>query len=152
MSTSSEKMITLLSSDGEEFVVEEAVALQSQTIKHMIQDGRANQSIPLPNVTGKTLSKVVEYCKKHTSDESKEIELGAWDAEFTKVDQNTLFDVLLASKYLDIKDLLDLVCLTVTNMIKGKTLEELGKIFHIKNDFTPEEEEQVRRENPWLSE
>ncbi|KAJ4826758.1 SKP1-like protein 4 [Turnera subulata] len=60
-------MITLLSSDGEEFVVEEAVALQSQTIKHMIEDGCANQSIPLPNVTGHTLSKVVEYCKKHTS-------------------------------------------------------------------------------------
>ncbi|KAJ4831232.1 hypothetical protein Tsubulata_028248 [Turnera subulata] len=96
MFTSSEKMITLMSSDGEDFVVEEAVALQSQTIKHMIEDGYANQSIPLPNVTGHTMSKDLEYCKRPTSfSEKKEIELKAWDAEFTKGDQDTLFDVLL---------------------------------------------------------
>ncbi|KAJ4835034.1 hypothetical protein Tsubulata_048264 [Turnera subulata] len=146
MSTSSEKMITLLSSDGEEFVVEEAVAFQSQTIKHMIEDGCADQSIPLPNVPGRTLSKVVEYCKKHTSsDENKEPELMAWDVEFTKVDQDTLFDVLLASNFLDIKNLLDLVCQTVAVMIK-----EIHKTFHIKNDYTAEEE--VRRENQWAFE
>lgn len=32
-------------------------------------------------------------------------------------------------------------------MIKGKTPEELRKHFNIVNDFTPEEEEAVRREN-----
>jgi len=32
-------------------------------------------------------------------------------------------------------------------MIKGKTPEEIRKTFNIKNDFTPEEEEEVRREN-----
>jgi hypothetical protein len=29
----------------------------------------------------------------------------------------------------------------------GKTPEEIRKTFNIKNDFTPEEEEEVRREN-----
>ncbi|KAJ4830426.1 hypothetical protein Tsubulata_032911 [Turnera subulata] len=72
--------------------------------------------------------------------------------EFTKVDQDTLFDVLLASNYLDIKNLLDLVCQTVADMIKGKTTEEIRKTFHIKNDYTPEEEEEVRRENQWAFE
>ncbi|KAJ4825247.1 SKP1-like protein 1B [Turnera subulata] len=147
-------MITLLSSDGEEFVVEEAVALQSQTIKHMIEDGCANQRIPLPNVTGHTLSKVIEYCKKHTStsSENKETELKDWDTEFTRVDQNTLFDVLLASNYLDIKNLLDFLCQTVADMMKGRTTEEIRRTFHIKNDYTPEEEEEVRRENQWAFE
>lgn len=34
-------------------------------------------------------------------------------------------------------------------MIKGNTPEEIRKAFNIKNDFTTEEEEEVRRENQW---
>lgn len=34
-------------------------------------------------------------------------------------------------------------------MIKGKSPEEIRKTFNITNDFTPEEEEQIRRENEW---
>lgn len=43
---------------------------------------------------------------------------------------------------LDIPDTLDsdVGCKTVANMIKGKTPEEIRKLFNIVNDFTPEEE------------
>jgi len=34
-------------------------------------------------------------------------------------------------------------------MIKGKTPDEIRETFNITNDFTPEEEEQIRRENEW---
>lgn len=34
----------------------------------------------------------------------------------------------------------------------GKTPEEIRKTFNIRNDFTPEEEEEVRRENQWAFE
>ena len=37
-------------------------------------------------------------------------------------------------------------------MIKGKTPEEIRKTFNIKNDFSPEEEEQIRKENEWCEE
>lgn len=57
-----------------------------------------------------------------------------------------------AANYLNIKSLLDLTCQTVADMIKGKTPEEIRKTFNIKNDFTPEEEEEVRRENAWAFE
>jgi hypothetical protein len=57
-----------------------------------------------------------------------------------------------AANYLHIKNLLDLTCQTVADMIKGKTPEEIRKTFNIKNDFTPEEEEEVRRENQWAFE
>jgi len=40
-------------------------------------------------------------------------------------------------------------CKTVANMIKGKSVEEIRKTFNIVNDFTPEEEEQIRKENEW---
>jgi len=34
-------------------------------------------------------------------------------------------------------------------MIKGKTPDEIRETFNIVNDFTPEEEAQVRAENTW---
>ena len=63
--------------------------------------------MPLPNVPGKILSKVIEYCKFHVDnsrDSSKpsssqgvksEEEIKAWDADFMKIDQSTLFEVIL---------------------------------------------------------
>ncbi|PHT97004.1 SKP1-like protein 14 [Capsicum chinense] len=57
-----------------------------------------------------------------------------------------------AINYLNIKSLLDLTCQTVADMIKEKTPEEIRKTFNIKNNLTPEEEEEVRRETAWAIE
>ncbi|KAL5052905.1 hypothetical protein RYX36_033587 [Vicia faba] len=96
-------------------------------------------------------SRVIEFCKKHidvvTADKPSEDELKAWDAEFVKVDQVTLFELTLAVNYLNIKNLLDLACRTIADMIKGNTPVEIRMTFNIKNDFTPEEEEEVCCEN-----
>ena len=73
-------------------------------------------------------------------------------ANYVTVEQDILFELILAANYLDIKPLLDLTCATVASMIKGKTPEEIRKIFNIVNDFTPEEEAQVREENKWCEE
>ncbi|XP_058734545.1 SKP1-like protein 1A isoform X2 [Vicia villosa] len=124
MASTSAKKINLKSSDGDIFVIDEAVALESQTIKHMIEDDCADETgIPLPNVTSKILAKVIEYCNKHVDAANSdgrsvdEDEIKNWDAEFVKVDQQTLFDLILAANYLDIKSLLDLTCKTVADMI-----------------------------------
>ncbi|GMP59000.1 hypothetical protein CsSME_00022454 [Camellia sinensis var. sinensis] len=70
---SSSKKIMLKSSNGEAFEVKESVALESQTIKHMIKDDCAHSVSPLPNVTSKIPTKVIEYCKKHD-------DLKTWDS------------------------------------------------------------------------
>ncbi|OVA10205.1 SKP1 component [Macleaya cordata] len=151
---STKKVITLKSSDGETFDVDEAVAVESETIKQMMEDGCADGSIPLPNMTGNILAKVIEYCKKHVVETSKEEgeDLKEWDAEFVKVDQGTLFNLISAANYLNIKNLLDLTCQTVADMMKGKTREEIRRTFKIVNDLTPEEEEEVRRDIQWAFE
>lgn len=155
--------VVLQSQDGVDFKVEVKVAKMSETIKNLIEDAGIDAPIPLPNVTGKILSKVVEYCKYHTEnptlvkndekkDEKRTDDIIGWDLDFCKVDQPMLFELILAANYLDVKELLDLTCKTVANMIKGKTPDEIRRTFNIKNDFTPEEEEQVRKENEWCEE
>ncbi|KAL1298764.1 hypothetical protein HN51_043068 [Arachis hypogaea] len=119
------KKITLKSSDGEAFEVDETVALESQTIKHMIEDDCADSGIPLPNVTSKILAKVIEYCKKHVDAAASEEDLKMWDAEFVKVDQATLFDLILAANYLNIKSLLDLTCQTVAGQDSGGDSQDI---------------------------
>ena len=93
-------MITLRSYDDETFDIDETVAVELQTIKHMMEDGCAGSEIPVPNVTGKILAKVIEYCKKHVEsgkaeEQAASDDLKAWDADFVKVDQSTLFDIIL---------------------------------------------------------
>merc|ERR1712179_174444 len=112
--------------------------------------------VPLPNVNSAILRKVILWATYHKDDpplpeddenkEKRTDDISSWDADFLKVDQGTLFELILAANYLDIKGLLDVTCKTAANMIKGKTPEEIRKTFNIKNDFTPSEEEQVRKE------
>ncbi|KAI9181312.1 hypothetical protein LWI28_013716 [Acer negundo] len=140
MSTS--RKITLKSSDGEALEKDEAVALESQMIKQIIKDDCADNGILLPEVTSKILYKIIEYCKKQVeSPKSNDCatsavdnHLKAWDAEFVKVDQDTLFDLILAANYLNIKSLLDLTYQTVLDLTDGKTVEELIKWYNMKVD------------------
>ncbi|KAA3462825.1 SKP1-like protein 1A [Gossypium australe] len=129
-------------SDGETFEVEEAVALQSPTIKNLYENSCPGNVIPVPGVTGNILSKVIDYGQKHvdaaTGKENISVdELKAWDDDFVKVDQKTLFDLILAARSLNIESLLDLTGRTVANMIKGKTADEIRTTFNIKNDLEP---------------
>ncbi|XP_044508440.1 SKP1-like protein 1B [Mangifera indica] len=149
MSTS--RKITLTSSNREAFEVDEVVALESQMIKQKIEDGDADDGIPLPNVTSKILLKVIEYCKKHVeATESDDLE--TWDAEFVKVDRATLIDLTNAAHYLKIKSLVELTCQTFADKIRGQPTQGIRETFNVENDFTPEELEEVRRENKWAFE
>merc|ERR1712035_150005 len=139
---------------------------QSVTIKTMLDDlgmeDDDDEVVPLPNVNAAILRKVIQWATYHKDDpplpeddenkEKRTDDICSWDADFLKVDQGTLFEFSLAASYLDIKGLLDVTCKTVANMIKGKTPEEIRKTFNIKNDFTEEEEAQVRKENQWCEE
>ena len=68
------------------------------------------------------------------------------------LEQEALFELILAANFMDIKPLLDLTCAKVASMIKGKTPEQIRQTFNIVNDFSPEEEAKVREENKWCDE
>ncbi|CAN0917483.1 SKP1-like protein 4 [Linum grandiflorum] len=75
-------------------------------------------AIPLDDVTGLILRRVIKYCRMHASTADEADEVRKWDQEFVKVNL-------------------------------AKTTEEMRKIFNIKNDFTHEEEANIRIENRW---
>lgn len=155
--------VKLQSNDQHQIEVDKGVAERSLLIKNMLEDlgeTAVHQVIPIPNVTEPVLRKVIEWCEHHRNDppstgddesdnRKRTTDIDEWDQKFMQVDQEMLFEIILASNYLDIKPLLDVGCKTVANMIKGKSPEEIRKTFNITNDFTPEEEEQIRRENEW---
>ncbi|KAH7663335.1 SKP1 component dimerization domain-containing protein [Dioscorea alata] len=76
-------------------------------------------------------------------------DLKSWDEDFIKVDRMILFELLQAASYLNINGLIDLCCQAVAEMMKGKSPDEMRMILNIKNDYTPEEEEEVRKEISW---
>ncbi|GAB1320392.1 E3 ubiquitin ligase complex SCF subunit scon-3 [Madurella fahalii] len=159
----STQRVTLTSNENTNIEVDRVVAERSMLIKNLLEDlgdDVASAPIPIPNVNDPVLRKVVEWCEHHRNDAAqsadddndnrkKTTDIDEWDQKFMQVDQEMLFEIILAANYLDIKALLDVGCKTVANMIKGKSPEEIRKTFNITNDFTPEEEEQIRRENEW---
>ena len=71
-------------------------------------------------MSSNVLKKVIEWCEHHkkdpeppanTSDDlddsrKKTTEISDWDQKFIQVDQEMLFEIILAANYLDIKPLL----------------------------------------------
>jgi S-phase kinase-associated protein 1 len=157
MTSTSEKKIILKSSDNVTFEVEHAIALECKTIKLTIEDNCAEKTeiIPIPNVTGTILSKVIEYLKKHVEagnfkgKHSNNVELNNWDADFVKVDEATLVDLISAAHFLNIESLLDLTSQAVADMMKSTTPEEIQNTFNIVNDSSTKNEKQVNFENEW---
>ena len=154
------KIITLVSSDREKLQITEKAAKRSQLVKGIIDDYPDDAEVPLNNVKSNILKKIKEYLEHYADTDPKEIErplptqnyqecVEQWDFDFINVDLDLVFEIILAANYMDIKPLLELASSKVASIIKGKTPEEIRKIFNIQNDFTPEEEQQIREENQW---
>jgi S-phase kinase-associated protein 1 len=158
-----EGSIELVSQEGEKFTVSRRAAYMSELVKTSLEKDVDAKEAPIPNVSTKVLALVIKYMNYHIDNPAKEIEkplksanmkevVSDWDAEFVDLDQERLFEVILAANYMDIKPLLDLACAKTASLIKGKTPEQIRKTFNITNDFTPEEEAAVVAENAWASE
>lgn len=156
-----QETVKLKSVDGVVYTVDRKVLEQSVLLKNMMTDiGDDISEIPIPNVQSNVLRKVLDYCEHHKNDplnvagedssnRAKSNEISTWDQKYLQVDQEMLFEIIMTANYLDIKSLLEVGTRAVANLIKNKTPEEIRKTFNIVNDFTPEEEAQIRREHEW---
>ena len=155
-----DKQITLVSSDGEKMKISAKAAQRSNLVKGIIEDYPDDAEVPLTNVKSNVLKKVKEYLDHYADADPREIErplisnnyqecVDPRDYEYINLDLDLVFEIILAANYMDIKALLELASSKIASVIKGKSPEEIRKTFNIQNDFTPEEEAQIREENQW---
>jgi S-phase kinase-associated protein 1 len=149
MSTS--KNIALTSSDGQKVCLDDKSAERSNLLKGLIQDYTEDTDIPMPDIRGDVLKRVVEYLVHYKEAAPREIPkplpsanlldvTDEWDVSFINgVDLDTTFDIINAANYMDIKPLLDLSCAKIASLMKGKTAEEIRTMFNIECDLTEEE-------------
>lgn len=157
-----------------EFMIPRESAKMSGLLKDMLDEqetGCGDAAIPIPNVSGRTLKLVLDYMDYHHHDRAAPIEkplkasidsfLCEWDKNFLftqllkdrdEKQHEVLIDVIMAANFLNVKDLLELTCACVANMIRGKSAEEIRKLFNIENDFSQEEERKIKDENNWCEE
>lgn len=80
----------------------------------------------------------IEYCKYRYLDAptASPNVVKTWDDNFMKYlvdDHATLFEFTKASNYLVIQNILELMCQTIANLMKGKNTEDMHDIFSVYN-------------------
>ena len=152
--------LKLESSDKKVFPVDVEVAKKSITLRDLmtnlgIEDGDEDgDPIPLPKVDAANLERLLQWAKEHkddppapTDDETKyrTDNISDFDKEFFNMDQAALLQLIHAANFMNMPDLLLTACKTVANIIKERDVDQIRDYFHIKNDFTEEQEEHVKQ-------
>jgi S-phase kinase-associated protein 1 len=104
----------------------------SPLLADMIDHGCAGGSIPVPNVDARSLATVIKYCNKHVAaaKPSSGSHHGAADGVGSSSSVNTVASEKTLSEW------------------DRKLIDDLTLDFHIVNDFTAEEEAEIRKETP----
>jgi len=136
------KKVKVVTSDGVTMEVEILIVKEMKTIETFINtsDTDIDSSIifPLPNVTSHILNLIMELVSRE------------YDQELVnRLSHDELKEMFLAADYLNMKTLLGCIAAAIANVIKNKSVEFVRNFFHISNDFTPEEEAEIRKANEW---
>jgi S-phase kinase-associated protein 1 len=160
------KTVKLKADDGEIFEVEEAVAMELQTVKSFFDDDGVSYDtvVPLLNVSSTALAKVIQYCRRALElraksgddegvNEKAREEREGLEAELVREESDEgIKELILAANYLNIKDMLSFLCRAVGDRIKNKSVECVRRFFVLENDYSLEEEERTRNEVAWAFE
>ena len=132
-----------------------------ETSKDISGENEDDLSIKLDNIDSSVFFKITEFLELYNKDPFQKIDkpLKSDDLSYCvgkeyinfldTMEMELLFEVIKAANFLEIESLLDLTCAKVATMLKGKSVEEIRETFGIENDFTPEEEEEIKKENAW---
>ena len=128
-------------------------------------DDQEIDEIPLTMINTQTLNAVVEYCTHFkfekikadipfpfTSNRPSEFIKDEQEAKFiTQFNLDQVIQLLQAANFLNIPPLFELCCATIASEFKSRNFDEVKKRFGLDDVFyTPEEEEKIKKENPWI--
>lgn len=156
-----EEMLVFVSLEGNRMNVPQKIAMMSQLVKTMNEGDRETKEIPLTNIRTEILEKVIAFMTHYADSAPKEIEkplkttnladaVPAWDAEFVEVDKTTLYDLVTAANFMDVKPLLELACAKVAIIIKQHSPDLIKNLFTLAKDLTPEEKKALEEETKFI--
>jgi hypothetical protein len=141
--------ITLVSSDNQQFVVPVDVAYMSDTVQQMDADG--TEDVPLINVDGQTLERVIEYCRFHApSSRHSDAQMREFDDGYLKRlnnDCDLILRLFTAAFYLDIKPLVHLISKHVACRVVAEWTDSdaVKRAFEVDHDLTARERDGTDR-------
>jgi S-phase kinase-associated protein 1 len=143
-----ESILKIIPGRGPMFLVEESVICKSKLIMRYVEDSGTDQEIDLPGIKPDIFEKVLEFCRHYKGITPQEIpkplnspvlseNVPNWDANFVELEQDVLFDLILAAHYLEIKSLVDLTCAKVASVLKGKSGGQIREMFNFDDNLIP---------------
>jgi S-phase kinase-associated protein 1 len=144
----------LISKENHKFIVFEEVVNISTLLKESICDSEEKE-IKLSMVSSRELGKIIEFMVYYSVNHMKPIVkpirstvmkeiTEEWYANFIDIPSSEIFELTLASNFMDIQPLLDLCCAKIASIMKEKTPDEIRDIFDIQVPLTNENIEKHR--------
>lgn len=149
--------ITLITMGGHKLKITKQNAMISKLLAQIIESDPNAEEIPLPQVTQRTLSLILEYANHHAGVPQEILEMPLkstkmsenckhkWDAEFIDrigdQSRKSLYDLIKGANYMDIKCLLHLGSAKVASWIKGVPLETIKVRLDDHGEVDPEKAE-----------
>lgn len=134
-------LIEIVTSDDQTMKIKKSYCEKIETIKSCLDDMAPNlptNPIPIPNVTKPVMEKVLQYCKLC---ESPKNEKDGLQDKFLEMEQEFLYELILAANILNFEELLDISCRKIADQVRGRTPEEIRDILCIdKEDLSDQEE------------
>lgn len=144
-------LVQLMTHDRQTYEVGEEVWGECTTLKNLLEDiDEHDQVLPLPNVASADLIRIIDFYKERVNADQDTHSIKVWEidyvAQFTPVE---MCGLMVAANYLAAEKCLAALARGVAASIQGKKPEEIRLLLNITNDFTPEEEETVKKETAW---
>ncbi len=154
--------IQISSSEGKIINLSKKAAKRSGILKGMMEDFPDELSFPMKTIKGNILEKIKNYLMHYKDEEPKEIEIplksnnfsecvNNWDFNFLGSDIDTIFDLLEAANYLDIKPLHELVSAFLGANIRGMNSNSIIKDFEI-DELNEKEIDEMMNDKKYLEE
>jgi hypothetical protein len=144
--------VTFILSDKTCVTVNESVLHKSRVFSDMLSCGEnSNEPIPL-NLSSRVFYKVLEFLEYYKGGNDSDM---SFDEIFIdSIEINLLTEVIVAADFLDIQDLLELVCKKAGSLILGKNPRENPQpllVLGISNELSERENITMDKEFKYLS-
>eukprot|EP01022_Parablepharisma_sp_SALTPOND_P008143 TRINITY_DN135279_c1_g1_i1.p14 TRINITY_DN135279_c1_g1~~TRINITY_DN135279_c1_g1_i1.p14 ORF type:complete len:164 (-),score=32.99 TRINITY_DN135279_c1_g1_i1:75-566(-) len=153
--------ITFVASDGKKLTSTLDVMKLCKPVEVYFAENKTDTEMPLPRVGSDALGKIIKFCEHYQnnplpaiekpikSSKLEEVIKDEWLCKFLDMPAKEINELLIASDYMSLKQMEELLSCVIATRIFGKSTEDIRAEFGIANDFTPEEEKQVQEFFDW---